>query len=149
MLSLPLSFLLCSPELLHSTTMSPCLLFVSYMSLPALFQLLFLAFLLFCLTYQVTHPCLPKLGHFLSKRFLRALQFSPSCLWLYFFCFFLFHHKNHFAYHHKVLLCDTLIYYYLKITHFLQVPPFAHYIIYLGLFPPVLYVNLRSSFFLK
>ena len=59
MLSLPLSFLLCSPELPHSTTMSPCLLFVSQMSLPVQFQLFFLAFLLFCPTHQVIHPCLP------------------------------------------------------------------------------------------
>ena len=50
---LPLSFLLCSPELPHSTTMSPCLLFVSQMSLPVQFQL-------FCLTHQETHPCLPE-----------------------------------------------------------------------------------------
>ena len=60
MLSLPLSFLLCSPKLPHSTTMSPCLLFVSQMSLPVQFQLFFLAFLLFCPTHQVTCPCLPK-----------------------------------------------------------------------------------------
>ena len=43
---------------------------------------------------------------------------SLSYLWLYFFCFFLFHHESHFAYHHTVLLCDALIYYYLAITHF-------------------------------
>ena len=55
MLSLPLSFLLCSPEFPHSTTMSPCLLFVSQMSLLVQFQLLFLAFPLFCPTHQVTH----------------------------------------------------------------------------------------------
>ena len=47
-------------ELSHSTTMSPCLLFVSQMSLPVKFQLLFLAFLLFCPTHQVIHPCLPE-----------------------------------------------------------------------------------------
>ena len=58
MLSLPLSFLLCSPELPHSITMSPCLLFISQMPLSAQFQLFFLAFLLFCITHQVTHPCL-------------------------------------------------------------------------------------------
>ena len=58
--SLPLSFLLCSLELPHSTTMSPCLLFVSQMSLPVQFQLFFLAFLLFCPTHQVTRPCLPE-----------------------------------------------------------------------------------------
>ena len=44
---------------------------------------------------------------------------SLSYLWLYFFCFLLFHHESHFAYHHTVLLCDALIYYYLTITHFL------------------------------
>ena len=56
----PLSFLLCSFELPHSTTISPCLLFVSQVSFPARFQLFFVAFLLFCPTHQVTHPCLPK-----------------------------------------------------------------------------------------
>ena len=60
MLSLPLSFLLCSFEFPHSTTMSPCLLLVSQMSLPAQFQLFFLAFLLFYPTHQVTHLRLPK-----------------------------------------------------------------------------------------
>ena len=35
---------------------------------------------------------------------------------------------------HTVLLCDTLIHYYLTIAHFLQVPPSAHRIIYLGTF---------------
>ena len=74
MLFLPLFFLLCSPELSHFTTMSPCLLFVSQMSLPVKFQLFFLAFLLFCPTHQVTHPCLPKSWY----------------LWLYFPFFFLF-----------------------------------------------------------
>ena len=39
---------------------SPCLLFVSQMSLPVQFQLFFLAFLPFCPTHQVTHPCLPE-----------------------------------------------------------------------------------------
>ena len=53
-------FSLCSPELPHFTTMSPCLLFVSQMSLPVQFQLFFLAFLPFCPTHQVTHSCLPK-----------------------------------------------------------------------------------------
>ena len=38
----------------------PYLHFVSQMSLPVQFQLFFLAFLLFCPTHQVTHPCLPK-----------------------------------------------------------------------------------------
>ena len=116
MLSLPLSFLLCSPELPHSTTMSPCLLFVSQMSLPEQFQLFFLAFPLFCPTHQVTHPSSQNSGHLLSKRFLTAclFQFPPSYLWLYFICFFLFHHESHFAYHHTVLFCDTLIYYYLQ-----------------------------------
>ena len=60
MVSSILSFLLCSPELSHSTTMSSCLLCVSQMSLLAQFQLFYLAFLLFYITYQVTHPCLPK-----------------------------------------------------------------------------------------
>ena len=54
------SSLLCSFELPHSTTMSPCLLFISQMSLPVQYQLFFLAFLPFCPTHQVTHPCLPK-----------------------------------------------------------------------------------------
>ena len=53
-------FFLCSPELPHSTTMSPCLLFVSQMSLPVQFQLFFLTFLLFCPSHQVTRPCLPE-----------------------------------------------------------------------------------------
>ena len=87
MLSLPLSFLLCSPEFPHSTTMSPCLLFVSQMSLLVQFQLLFLAFPLFCPTHQVTHliwfrfkklvksnTCLVYL--FLSKSRLLKLFFS-------------------------------------------------------------------------
>ena len=89
MLSLPLSFLLCSPKLSHSTTMSPCLLFVSQMSLPAQFQLFFLAFLLFCPTHQVLILASQNPGHLLSKCFLTAclLQFSPSYLWLYFLCF--------------------------------------------------------------
>ena len=140
MLSLPLSFLLCSPELPHSTIMSPCLVFVFQMSLLVQFQLFFLAFLLFCPTHQVIHPCLPNPGHLLSKHFLTAclLQFSPSYLWLYFLCLFLFHNKNHFAYHHTVLLCSTLIQYYFTITQFLQVPPSAHHIIYLGTFSSTL-----------
>ena len=89
----------------------------------------FLAFPLFCPNHQSP-------GHLLSKRFLTAclLQFPPSYLWVYFLCFFLFHHKSHFAYHHTVLFCDTLIHYYLTIAHFLQVPPSAHHIIYLGTF---------------
>ena len=33
-----------------------------------------------------------------------------------------------------MLLCNTLIQYYLTITYFLQVPPSAHHIIYLGTF---------------
>ena len=41
---LSLSFLLCSPQLPHSITMSHCLLFVSQMSLRVQFQLFFLAF---------------------------------------------------------------------------------------------------------
>ena len=92
MLSLPLSFLLCSPELPHSTTMSPCLLFVSQMSLPVQFQLFFLAFPLFCPTHQVTHPSSQNSGHLLSKRFLTAclFQFPPSYLWLYLSAFFFF-----------------------------------------------------------
>ena len=32
--------------------------------------------------------------------------------------------KSHFAYHYTVLLCDTLIHYYLTITHFLQISLF-------------------------
>ena len=136
MLSLPLSFLLSSPELPHFTTMSPFLLFVSQMSFSAQFQLHFLAFLLFFAIHQVTHPCLPKSGHLLSKRFLTAclLQFPPSYLWLHFLCFFPFHQKSHFAYHHTVLLCNALIHYYLTIAHFLHVPFSAHHIIYLGTF---------------
>ena len=121
MLSLPLFFLLCSPELPHSTTMSLCLLF-SQMSLSVQFQLFFLAFLLFCPTHQVTHFCPQNSGHLLSKRFLIAclLHFPPSYLWLYFLCFFLFHHESHFAYHHTVLLCDALMHCYLTIAHFLH-----------------------------
>ena len=46
-------------ELPHSTTKSPCLLFVFRMLLPVQFQLFFLGFLPFCPTHQVTHPCLP------------------------------------------------------------------------------------------
>ena len=136
MLLLPFSFLLCSPELPHSTSMSPCLLFVFQMSLPEQFQLFFLGFLLFCPTHQVTHPCLQNPSNLLSKRFLPVclLQFPPSYVWLYFLCFFLFHHKSHFAYHHTVLLCNAFIYYYLTITHFLQVPFSVHHIIYLGTF---------------
>ena len=140
MLSLPLSFLLCSSVLPHYTTMSSCLLFVSQMSLPVQFQLFFLAFVLFGPTHQVTILALHNPGHLLSKRFLTAflLQFPPSYLLLYFLCFFLFHHKSHFSYHHTVLLCDTLIQYYLTIAHFLQVPPSAHHIIYLGTFSSTL-----------
>ena len=134
------AFFLCSPKLSHSTTMSPCLLFVSEMSLPVQFQLFFLAFLLFCVTHQITRPCLPESWSNLSKSFLTAclLQFPPSYLWLYFLCFFLFHHETHFAYHHTLLLCDTLIQYYLTIAHFLQVPPSAHHIIYLVTFSSTL-----------
>ena len=58
--SLSLSFLLCSPELPHSTTMSSCLLFVFQMSLPVQFQMFFLAFLLFCPTHQIIHSYLPE-----------------------------------------------------------------------------------------
>ena len=54
------SFFLCFSELPHPTTMSPCLHFISQMSLPVQFQLFLLAFLLFCPTHQVTHSCLPK-----------------------------------------------------------------------------------------
>ena len=53
-------FILCSFELPHSTTISPCILFVSQMSLPVQFQLFFLAFLPFFPTHQVTHTCLPE-----------------------------------------------------------------------------------------
>ena len=93
-------------KLTYSTTMSPLLLFVFQMSLPAQFQLFFLGFLLFCSNHQVTHPCLQSPGHLLSKCFLTAclIHFPPSYLWLYFLCFFLFHYKNHFAHHHTVLL---------------------------------------------
>ena len=82
MLSLPLFFLLSSPELPHSTTMSPYLLFVSQMLLPAQFQLLFLAFLLFFPTHQVPILASQSPAHFLSKRFLTAclLQLPPSYL---------------------------------------------------------------------
>ena len=152
MLSLPLSFLLCSPELPHSTTMSPRLLFISQMSLPVQFELLFLAFLLFYTTHLVTILASQNPGHLLSKRFLTAclLQFPPSYLWLYFLCFFLFHHKSHFAYHHTVLLCDILIHYYLTIAHFLQFPPSAHHIIYLGTFSATFIRHpVFISFFLK
>ena len=40
-----------APDLPHSTTISPCLLFVSHMSLPVQFQLFFLVFPVFCLTH--------------------------------------------------------------------------------------------------
>ena len=100
MLSLPLSFLLCFPELPHSTTMSPCLLFVSQMSLSVQCQLFFLAFSLFCPTDQVTRPLPPRILLFFSFHH-RIFGFTFSA-------FFLFHHKSHFAYHHTVLLCDTL-----------------------------------------
>ena len=106
--------------------MSPCpIFFVSQMSFPAQFQL-------FCPTHQLGHPCLPESWSLLSKRFLTAclFQFPPSYLWLYFLCLFLFHRKSHFAYHHTVLLCNTLIHYYLTITHSVS----AHRIIYLGAF---------------
>ena len=56
---LRLSFLLCYSKLRHSTTMSPCLLFISQMSLPAQFQLFLLEFALFCPIHQVSHPCFP------------------------------------------------------------------------------------------
>ena len=46
----------------------------------------------------------------------------------------LFHYESHFAYHHTVLFCDTIIHYYLTIAHFFQVLPFAHHITYLGTF---------------
>ena len=85
----------------------------------------------------------PKnLDHLLSKRFLTAClsQFPRLYLWLYFLCFFLFHHKGHFANHHTVLLFNALICYYLAITHFLQVLSSAHHMIYLGTF---------SDFFLQ
>ena len=62
---------------------------------------------------------------------------------------FLFHYKNHFAYHHTVLLCDTLIHYYLTITHFLQVPPSAHHIIYLGTFSSTLVRHPEFIFLLE
>ena len=92
MLSSHLSFILCSLELPHSTTVSPCLLFVSQMSFPVQFQLFFLAFLLFCPTHSVTHPCLPESWSHLVKRFLTIflLQFPPSYFWAYFLCFFFF-----------------------------------------------------------
>ena len=143
MLFLPLSFLLCYTILSHSITMSPCFHFVSLMSLSAQFQLFFLAFPLFYSTHQVTHFASQSPGHLLSKRFLTAcvVQFLPSYLWLYFLCFFLFHHKSHFAYHHTVLFCGALIHYYLTIAHFFQVPPSAHHIIYLGFLSPLLYVS--------
>ena len=78
--------LLCSPEFLHSIIMFPCIVFVSQMSLPAEFQLFFLAFPLFCPTHQVTQLASQNPGHLLSKHFLTAcfLQFPPSYLWLYF-----------------------------------------------------------------
>ena len=153
MLSLPVNFLLCSFELPHSTTMSPCLLFVSQMSLPVRFQLFFLAFLLFFPIHQVPVIAFQNPGHLLSKRFLTAclFQFPPSYVWLYFLCFFLFYHERHFAYHHTVLPCDALIQYYFTILHFLQVPPSAHHIIYLGTFSatfvhyPVLFFLLEIS----
>ena len=147
MLSLPLSFLLCFFKLPHSITMSPCLLFVSQMSLPVQFQLFFLAFLPFCPTHQVTHLASQNPCHLLSKRFLIAcfFQFPPSYLWLYFFCFFLFHHKSHFAYHYTVLLCGTHIQFYLTIAHFLQVPPSAHHIIYLESFLNMLVKKFHPS----
>ena len=83
-----------------------------------------------------------------SKCFLTAclLQFPPSYLCLYFLCFFLFHH---FAYYHTVLLYDTLIQYYLTITHFLQVPPSAHHIIYLGTFSTTFIHHLKFIFLLE
>ena len=111
MLSSPLSFLLCTPVFPHSTTM-----FVFRISA-----------VLFHSSGYLSSPLNPD--HLLSKRLLtaRLLQFSPSYLWL-FLCLFLFPHEGHFAYHHTVLLCDVLIYHYLTIAHFLQVPP-AHYII--------------------
>ena len=151
MLSSPLSLFLCFPELLYSTTMSPCLLFVSQMSLPVQFKLFFSAFPLFCLIHQVTHPYLQNPGHILPKRFFIAclFQFSPSYLWLYFHCIFLFSHESHFAYHHTVLLCDALIHHYLIIAHFLQVPPSAHHIIYLCTFFTTFIRHLLFVFFLK
>ena len=71
MFSCTSSFLICSPVLL-----SPYLLFVSQISLPAQFQLFLLAFLLFYPTHQVTHPCLPKSWSPLVKTVLDSL--SPS-----------------------------------------------------------------------
>ena len=63
MLSSPFSFLLCSPVLPHSTTMSPYLLFISQISLPAQSQLFFFfIFPLFCPTHQVAHPHLQNPG---------------------------------------------------------------------------------------
>ena len=41
---------------------------------------------------------------------------------------------SHFAYHHTVLICHALIYYFLTIAHFLQFSPSAHQIIFLGTF---------------
>ena len=136
MLSLALFFLLCSPVLPYSTTMSPCLLFISQMSLPVQFQLFFLAFPLFYALISNPFFASQNPGHFLSKRFLTAclLQFPLSYLWIYFLCFFLFHYESHFAYHHMVLLCNAVIRHYLKIAHFFQIPPSAHHIIHLGTF---------------
>ena len=79
MLSSPPSFILCSSELPHFTTMSFYLRFVFQMSLPAQFQLFFLAFPPFSSTHQVTDSRLQNscslpfqltIAHF--------LQVSPS-----------------------------------------------------------------------
>ena len=134
MLSSPLSFLLCSPELPHSTTMSPCLLFVFQMSLPVQFQLFFLTFLPFCPTHQVTHPCLPKSWSPLVETLPDSLSPSVSTIVsLALLSMLFFHHNRHFVCHPTMLLRDALIHYYLTIAHFLQVPP-AHHIIYLATF---------------
>ena len=118
---------------------------------PSTFQLFFLAFPLFCPTYQILLLAFQCPGHLLSKCFLTAclLQFPPSYLWLYFLCSFIFDHKSHFAYHHTVLLCDTLIHYYLTIAYFLQVPPSAHHIIYLGTFTTTFIRHPVFIFFLE
>ena len=132
-LFLPLSFLLCCPVLPHLTTMFPYLLFVSQLlhrsNCPSQHSFsCFFAFPLFCSTYQIAHHASQNSGHLLSKRSLTTclIHFPPSYLWFYFHCFSLFHHENHFAYHHTVLLCNALIHHYPTIAHILQGPPYLH-----------------------
>ena len=80
MFSSPLSFVFCSPVLPHSTTMSPCLLFVSQIFTPSPVSTVFLSISAVLFYSSGNHPCLPKSWSPLVQMLLDSLPPSVSTI---------------------------------------------------------------------